>query len=309
MALPVRVIDAHHHYWARPGMDYVVTDLAADVTTVPQVIATVYAECDAWYRPDGPEHLRAVGETEWVATNDTALVAGIVGYADLRAGAHVEEVLSAHVLAGLGRFCGVRQRAVWDSHPAIRPGLPFTGPGLLLDADFQRGVRVLARMGLSFDAWVYFPQLPEVAALARAVPEATIVLNHLGGPIVMGPYTDRDLVLAAWRPLLAELAGCPNVVVKLGGIGMPIYGQDWHKRAQQPAADEVAAVWGEPIRWCIDAFGPERCMFESNFPVDRLSMSYTTIWQVFDHTSASYDDAERQELFHDTAQRVYRLQV
>ncbi len=305
MALPERICDAHHHLWARPGMEYVAADLRADIATVPAVSRTVYVECDAWYREDGPEHLRVVGETEWVVAHADPLTDAIVGTADLRLGERVGETLRAHIEAAGGRFRGIRQRATWDASELIRRTDPDPGPSLLLDPSFRAGFGVLHRLGLSFDAWVYFPQLPEVVDLARAFSEATIVLNHLGGPIVLGPYTDRDAVLQRWRPLITDVAACPNVVIKLGGIGMPLYGMGWHKHPSLPGAEEVAEAWRDPIRLCIDAFGVDRCLFESNFPVDRISMSYATLWDTFDLLTSDLSATERAALFYDTATSVY----
>lgn len=288
-------------------MEYLPADLRADIATVPQVVRTVFVECDAWYRELGPEHLRVVGETEWVVENADPFVEGIVGTGDLRLGGRAEEMLHAHVAAGSGRFRGIRQRATWDGDPAIRPSDPDPGPGLLLDLAFRQGFEVLHSLGLSFDAWMYFQQLPDLVDLARTYPEATIVLNHLGAPITIGPYGDREATHAMWRELMTEVATCENVVLKVGGIGMPMYGSTWHKASMQPGPDEVAAAWGDSIRFCIDAFGPDRCMFESNFSVDKISISYATLWAAFDQISADYSPAERAALFHDTAVSAYRL--
>ena len=305
MTLPDRICDPHHHLWLRQGMEYLPADLRADIDTVPQVVRTVFVECDAWYRENGPDHLRAVGETEWVVANADPVVQGIVGTGDLRLGARTEEVLRAHVEAGAGRFRGIRQRATWDAD--LRPSDPDPGRGLLLDPAFREGFEVLHSLGLSFDAWMYFPQLPDLIDLASAYPDTTIVLNHLGAPITLGPYRNRDTTHARWRELLADVARCPNVVVKVGGIGMPMYGTTWHQAAQQPGPEEVAAAWGDRVRFCIETFGPDRCMFESNFSVDKISMSYSTLWAAFDLMTATYSPTERAALFHDTAARSYRL--
>ncbi|MET0910499.1 MAG: amidohydrolase family protein, partial [Ilumatobacteraceae bacterium] len=283
-----------------------------DLATVTEVATTVFVECGAWYRPTGPEHLRVVGETEWVVANGPAQIAGIVGAGDLRLGSLTAEMLEAQVVAAGGRLRGIRQRATWDAHPSIKPGVPYAGNGLLLDPWFRRGFEVLHAMGLSFDAWMYFPQLSDLVDLARAFPDTPIVLNHLGGPITLGPYGDRAATLDIWRPLMAEVAGCPNVFLKIGGIGMPMYvatGDRSTGRAggAKATTDEVVELWTDPVRYCIEAFGTERCMFESNFPVDKLTVSYATLWEAFDVMSADLSTAERADLFHDTAVRAYQL--
>ena len=312
MTLPDRICDPHHHLWEVPGMEYTPDDLLTDLATVPQVTSTVFVECDAWYRSSGPEHLRVVGETEWVVANGPAIIAGIVGAGDLRLGPRTAEMLEAQVDAGAGRFRGIRQRATWDAHPSIRPGVPYVGQGLLRDPWFDRGFTILESMGLTFDAWLYFPQLPDLIALARAHPDATIVLNHLGGPITLGPYHDRAATHATWRGLLSEVARCENIVLKVGGHGMPMYlgrrrldaGAD---RSAPFEPDAVVDLWGDAIRFSIDAFGPDRCMFESNFPVDKLSMTYATLWEAFDLITNGWSPDERAALFHDTAARTYRI--
>lgn len=304
--MPDRICDPHHHLWDLPSRHYVVGDLMADVATVPAVTKTVFVECSAWYRESGPEHLREVGETEWVTAN-ADIVEGIVGATDLRLGAKTSEALEAHLAAAEGKLRGIRHRATWDPSPLIHPSQPDPGAGLLLDPRFRDGFRVLDSHGLSFDAWVYFPQLPDVVDLARAFPDTTIILNHLGGPIVLGPYIDRGEVLARWRELMVDVANCPNIALKVGGIGMPIYGMGWHKQQTAPTAEAVADWWRDPVRWCIDTFGVDRCMLESNFPVDRMSMPYATLWESFDMITADLSPPERDNLFYGTATRTYRL--
>lgn len=306
---PERICDAHHHLWQREWSPYAVEDLRADLATVPEITSTVYIECDAWYRSDGPEHLRPVGETEWVVSHVDDVTRGIVGYADLRLPRDaVTEVLGAHVAAGAGRFRGIRQMAPHDPSPLITPFDPDPGPELLRDPRFRTGFDVLSRMGLTFDAWVFFPQLPEVVELAQAFPDTRIVLDHLGGPIGMGPYAGRRAeVLERWRPLMRDVAACPNVALKLGGIGMTIYGLGFHRRPTPTTVDDIVAAWGDEIRWCIETFGAERCMFESNFPVDSMSMGYATLWEAFFAMTADASAAERAALFHDNAVAVYSL--
>jgi predicted TIM-barrel fold metal-dependent hydrolase len=304
----IPICDAHHHLWAMPTSTYLVEDFHADLaSTEHHVTSTVYMECGAWYRESGPEHMRPIGETEWVAQHVDARTQGIVGHADLRLGDAVAEVLDAHAAAGGGLFRGIRHMATWDASPEIKP-MPMSGPHLLADPQFRRGFTALTRAGLSFDAWLYFPQLPDLCELADVFSESSIILNHLGGPIIMGPYTDRRQVLATWRPLVEQVAERPNVVMKLGGIGMPIYGLGWHKQPSPPTAEEVAAAWREPVRFCIEAFGVDRCMFESNFPVDKFSMSYATLWDAFALMVDDLSRDERNALFSGTATNVYRLE-
>jgi predicted TIM-barrel fold metal-dependent hydrolase len=309
------ICDPHHHLWHHATDPYLLTHLHADTGAGHNVVETVFVDCMAEYRTDGPEHLRPVGETAWVAglaaeseAGDGATIAGIVGFADLTLGAAVEEVLAAHVEAGDGRFRGIRHATSWDASPDVRNAHTSPPEGLLGHDDFRAGLATLGRMGLSFDAWMYHPQLGELVDLARAHPDVTIVLDHLGGPLGIGPYADRrDEVRAAWEAPMAELAGCSNVHLKLGGIGMAIYGLAWHHAPAAPTSEALAGAWGPQIEWCIERFGPDRCMFESNFPVDRRSCSYVVLWNAFKRIAAGCSDAERAELFRGTARRAYRL--
>ena len=307
----LEICDPHHHLWDYPESVFRIEQLRADIGP-RHVSSTVFVECGSEYRADGPEPMRSVGETVWVESLAAAAAdgsaSGIVGFADLTLGAAVADVLAAHIEGGAGRFRGIRHVNAFDADDRIRASHTNPPPGLLGRADFRAGYAELAAAELSFDAWLYFPQLPELVALARAQPDVPIVLDHLGGPIGIGPYEGRrDEILATWRASMAEVAACENVTLKLGGIGMPIFGQSWHKQDVSPTSEEVAAVWGDPIRWCIDTFGPSRCMFESNFPVDRASVSYSTLWNSFVIMAAGYDDKERQQLFRQTALTAYRI--
>jgi L-fuconolactonase len=314
MTLPARICDPHHHLWNLSWSHYLVDDLRGDLATVPNVVRTMFVECGAWYRAAGPQHLLEVGETEWVVANATAPgvlgaaeLAGIVGAIDLRLGARTQEAIDAHIAAADGRFRGIRHRATWDASSLIPLAEPDPGPGLLRDPAFRRGFAAMHARGLVFDAWMYFPQLGDLVDLARAFPDTTIVLNHLGGPITVGPYGDRDAMSVRWRELMADVARCSNIMLKVGGIGMPMYGVTWHKQPERPSAEAVATVWRERVRWCIEQFGVDRCMFESNFPVDRLGIDYATLWDAFDLMTGDLSPDERDALFHDTACRTYRL--
>lgn len=311
-----RICDPHHHLWDHPTDRYLLEELRRDTGAGHRIERTVFVECTSCYRDEGPEALRPVGETEFVAAQAEASaatpgaeIAGIVGFADLTLGDAVAEVLDAHVEAGRGRFRGIRHATAWDASPQVRVAHTRPPEGLLGDRSFRAGVGALGRAGLSFDAWLYHPQLPELTDLARAHPDVSIILDHLGGPLGVGPYSGRRTeVREVWRGDLAEVATCDNVTLKLGGIGMPVFGLGWHHRPEPPSSQELAEAWGDELRWCIDVFGPDRCMFESNFPVDRRSCSYTTLWNTFQRVADGYSRHERDLLFHDTAVRTYRLE-
>ena len=310
----VPIIDPHHHLWSYPlgpFGQYDLSQLHRDTGSGHRVQATVFVECGASYRTEGPEQLRVVGETEWVAEvadqipPGRSAIAGIVASADLRQGDLVDEVLAAHEAAGRGRFRGIRHRT---NHDPLVSGDHDAEPGIMTDPRFVDGMRRLAAGGYTFDAWSFHCQIPELVAVARAVPEITIVSNHLAGPVGVGPYADdRRSSMERWRSLVSDLADCPNVVLKLGGIGMDVFGIPWNERPAPPTSAEIVDVWRDDIRWCIDAFGPERCMFESNYPVDGLGIGYAVLWNAFKTIAADHDPADRAALLHDTAQRVYRL--
>ncbi|MCC7366496.1 MAG: amidohydrolase family protein [Dehalococcoidia bacterium] len=313
------IVDPHHHLWDRPGNRYVLQDLAADVSG-HNVRQTVFVECGAMYRADGPDEFRVVGETEWVQGvaaesasgryGELRAAAGIVGSADLRLGDRVVPVLEAHIAASPNRFRGVRHRAAFAAEGVLPVPRAVQFEHLLLDAKFREGFRHLRTHALSFEAWVYHDQVPEVTDLARAFPDTTIIFNHLGGPLGVGAFAGRhDEVFEAWRPAVTELARCENVVAKVGGIQMPINGFGWHERERPPTSDELLAANRRWYEHTIEQFGPRRSMFESNFPVDKASCSYTVLWNQFKKLSQGYAPDDRAALFHDTAVRVYRLPV
>jgi predicted TIM-barrel fold metal-dependent hydrolase len=299
------IIDPHHHLWMRGSHPYLVPQLARDTGSGHRILATVFIECLAEHRGEGPEHLKPVGETAWVAGLEGSPVAGIVGSADLRQHGTIDETLEAHVEAGRGAFRGIRHAAALDPEGRFRPSHHRPPPGLYRDADFRRGFARLAANGLSFDAWAYHPQLADLADLARAFPDTVIVVDHVGGPLrVRDPATFRD-----WRAHLEALARCPNVVVKLGGLGMPSNGFGWERRARPLTSEEMLADAGDWYRAALDAFGPARTMAESNFPVDRQSLSYAVFWNAMKRLAADLSFDERQDLFWRTAARTYRLPV
>ena len=319
------ICDPHHHFWdfrtARiPYQRYLLHELAADINSGHNVRSTVFIEARAMYRADGPEEMRPVGEVEFVQGLAAASASGlygpgraaaaIVGHANLNLGERVAAVLEALRAASPNRFRGIRHSVTWDPHPEVENTAAHKIQAQLASEQFRAGARVLARMGLSLEAWLYFPQLSELADFAKAVPDLTIVLNHIGGLLRVGPYASRDdEVLATWRRGIAAVAACPNVYVKLGGVGMPRTGFDWHTRTTPVGSEELAKSMAPFMTYCIEQFGPSRSMFESNFPVDKVSFSYNVMYNAFKRLSKSYSTSERAAMFHDTAARVYRVDV
>lgn len=306
------IVDAHHHFYDRPGWRYLIDEYAADVRAGHRVRASVYMQALTRYRASGPEALKPVGETEYVAEvtegSVRRIAAGIVGHADLRLGAAVKEVLEAHLQAGRGRFRGVRHLTTWDADSSLANPLTAAPAGLLLDRTYRAGLAQLAPLGLSYDAWLFFPQLPELIDTAKAFPDTTIVVNHCGGIVRIGAYKGREAeVFERWSLSMRELSRLPNVHVKLGGLGMRINGFGFDSNELPPSSAHLASAWQPWIETCIEAFGADRCMFESNFPVDKGSYSYVTGWNAFKRLTAAYSATERQQLFEGTVSRVYRL--
>jgi predicted TIM-barrel fold metal-dependent hydrolase len=313
------IVDTHHHLWERGGHRYLLHEFLADARTGHNLVASVFVECEAMYRKRGPAEMRPVGQTEFVAGQaamsesglygETRVAAGIVGFADLTLGDRVEPVLEANIRAGGGRFRGVRHSAAWDASEIIGNSRTARGPHLLMQPDFRAGLARLAALGLSLDAWVFHPQLADVVDLARAFPQASIVVCHVGGPLGYGPYAGkRDEVYAAWKPQIVELARCPNVVMKLGGMMMRLAAYDYRTQPTPPTSAELADLWRPFIEPCIELFGAERCMFESNFPVDKMGIGWVAMWNALKRLAAGASAAEKLALFSGTARRVYRLE-
>ena len=315
------ICDPHHHFWdgqtGRAQPRYLLDELLRDTGAGHRVTQTVFVECRSMYRAGGPPELRPVGETEFVQGlaaqsasgqyGPPSAAAAIVAYADLMLGEAVMPVLEAHAIAGHGRLRGVRFTTAWDASPEIAVARA-QGPGMMADAQFRRGLACLERMGLSFDAIVYHPQLPELAALARDFPNLPIILNHVGRPLGIGPYAGRrDELLPEWRRGIDAVAECPNVVVKVGGLGNPISGFDWHARPFPPGSRELAQQAAPYYLYTIEKFGAARCMFESNFPVDKQSYSYAVCWNALKRLTRDFSAGEQSDLFHNTAARAYRL--
>ena len=312
------IVDPHHHLWDRGGQRYLIEEMAADIASGHDIVATVYVDCRSMYRADGPEAFRPVGEVEFAngvaavsasgAYGKARICAGIVSHVNLLLGEGARAVLEAEIAAGNGRFRGIRHSSAWDADPDVA-GMYATRPkGLLLDAGFRKGFACLAPLDLSFDAWLFHPQLGEFIDLARTFPDTRIILDHCGGPVGIGSYANRrDEIFPIWRASIKEAAKCPNVVVKLGGLAMRLLGYDFHERPKPPSSEQAAAAWRPYIETCIEAFGPSRCMFESNFPPDKGQCSYQVIFNAFKRLAAEYSEAEKTALFSKTASDFYRL--
>ena len=316
------ICDPHHHFWdQRPDRvepRYMLDQLMADTGSGHNIVSTVFVEARSMYRDGASDEMRPVGEMEFVQGiaaqsasgiyGNTRAAHGIVGHANLHLGSNVRPVLEALRAASPNRFSGIRHGVGWDPHPEIASPGAYPFPNQLASDDYRAGARVLAEMNLSLDVSCLHPQLPEVADFARAVPDLTIVLNHVGGLMRTGPYASNpDETMDNWRAGIAAAASAPNVVLKLGGVGMARTGFDWHQRSTPVGSEEVATSIDPIMRYCIEQFGPSRCMFESNFPVDKESFSYHVMWNAFKRMSADFSASERADMFHDCAARAYRL--
>jgi predicted TIM-barrel fold metal-dependent hydrolase len=330
------IVDAHHHLWFRsaealaagegdsllskalaPTMRkyarYLFDDFLADLTSGHNVRASVFIDAHAMYRADGPEPMKSVGEVEFVngvaamsasgAFGEVRACAGIIGGVDLAMGDSAKAVLEAQAVAGGDRYRGIRTVTLYDEDAQIMGG--GGSPHVLLDETFRAGFRHLAALGLSFDAMVFGPQLPDVIDLARSFPDTQIILNHFGGPLAIGRHAaQREERIASWRESIRTLAQCPNVAVKLGGIGMAFLGF-----APAASSAELAELWRPYVEVCIEAFGADRCMFESNYPVDAAAAPYPVLWNAYKRLAAGASAEEKAALFAGTATRIYRLDL
>ena len=312
----LRIVDPHHHLWDRGGSRYLAEELHEDTSKGHNVTNTVFIECKAEYRRNSQERFQSLGETEFVAKEAERLeefsetkISGIVGFVDLGLGEELEEVLVAHDRSSYGLMRGVRHATAWSDDPEISIAHTKPTKGVMGSKLFLKGVSKLSEFDFSFDAWLYFNQLPELLYLARVTPETNIVINHLAAPLKIGKWAETPQeVDEIWRSNLQELANCENVYLKIGGIGMDNYfANDWVNQTKPPTSDEVASVWKEKILWCIELFGTHRCMFESNYPVDRLTLPYSVIWNCFQKVTDSFTESEKSDLFSSTACTVYRI--
>jgi predicted TIM-barrel fold metal-dependent hydrolase len=313
----IAICDPHHHMWDRPGSVYMVEELLADAEG-HNLVDTVFVECRSAYRQDGPPEMAPVGETEFmeeIAVRSladpncpTEVAKGIVGHVDLTLGDGVAPVLEAHVAASPERFRGIRHACAWHPSPDMPPGYMNSPAELMRDPAFRKGLAKLQEMKLSFDSWAYFTQATELAEIARDFPELIIISDHTSGVLGIGPYTGkREETFGEWEAAIEKLAAHPNIYMKLGGLAMPLTGFDWPERDVPPGSEEVAEAFAPYHLACIEAFGVERCMFESNFPVDKISCSYRVLWNAFKRVVQGFSPEEKAWLFHDAAAAAYRI--
>jgi predicted TIM-barrel fold metal-dependent hydrolase len=314
------IVDPHHHLWDRGGLRYLIEEITDDIASGHNIIATVYVEARSMYRASGPEALRPVGEVEFVngvaamaasgSYGKALICAGIVGHTNLLLGDGAKAVLEAEIAAGGGRFRGIRHSSAWDADKTAAAFYANRPKGLLLDSTFRKGFACLAPLGLSFDAWLFYPQLNEFIDLARAFPGTKICLDHCGGVVGIGSYANRRKEnFKVWSASIREAAKCENVVVKLGGLAMRLPGFGFDEWPKPPSSEQAAAAWKPYLETCIEAFGPNRCMFESNFPPDKGQCSYQVLFNAFKRIAAPYSESEKTALFSKTATDFYRLQL
>src|ERR1700730_2753020 len=314
------IIDPHHHLWDKPRYTYLFPELLADVATGHKIVATMYEQAREMYRADGPEELQSLGETEFVngvaamsasgKYGPTRCIAGIVGFVDLRLGSRAKGLLERHIAVSDNRLRGIRNGSTWSDDPTLKTFTAGGPQGLLLDKSFCEGFASLAPLGLTFDARMFQTQLGDLVDLARAFPQTTIVLNHCGAPLAVGPYAGkREEAFAEWSDRIRQVANLPNTYVKLGGLGMKPIGYTFFDNDQPPSSQDLEKAWRPYIETCITAFGPQRSMFESNFPVDKGTCSYQVLWNAFKRIATGYTADEKTALFSGAASKAYRLAV
>ena len=310
----IRIIDPHHHLWDFPTSTYLVKELQADTSSGHKVEKTIYMECGVGYYEEGPEHLRSVGETESVSSHAEeskvtggSPIAGIVSRADLRTGDLLDEVLDAHLEVSNGLFRGIRHAGASAEYPDELL-IPGAAPrDLFQDENFINGVKLLGRRGFTYDTWHYHYQNKDFIDLVSKVSDTQIILDHFGTPLGVGPYaSQKEEIYQEWKKDMKELSMLDNVVMKIGGLAMPDNGFGWDKRSKPATSDEFVEAQRRYYLHVIDCFGPERCMMESNFPVDRRSISYHVLYNGLKKIVSDFSEDEKDQMFYRTAETIYK---
>ena len=318
----IPICDPHHHFWdyrneRLPYQRYLLHELMNDINT-HNVQSTVFIEARAMYNDNAPKDFKPVGEVEFVQGLSAASASGvygksraassIIGHANLNLGSKVEPVLEALISASPNRFKGIRHIVAWDKNKEVATTPVYKLEEQMSTNNFIEGAKVLNKMGLTFDSWMYFHQLPQLLNLAKQIPTLPIIVDHIGGLLQVGPYSQRkEEVIETWKKNISDLSECPNVSIKLGGLGMPITGHDWHLREKPVGSKELSGQMKPYLDYCIEKFGPNRGMFESNFPVDKVSFSYRVLYNAFKRYSKNFSKSERSAMFHETAVKIYDI--
>lgn len=312
------IIDSHHHLWDRSYSRYLFDELLTDFNSGHRIIGSIYVQCKSMYRKDGDPAFNSVGEVEFVNGIAAQFASGqygqhlgcqgIVGFADLQLGDNVEPILERLIQAGGGRLKGIRNTTAWHADPEVVSNPNPPPAGLLQTTQFLDGCKKLSQKNLVLDIWAYHTQLSEVYVLALQCPDLTIVLDHVGGPLGVGhDATSNERGFTYWHEQMKKIAKCQNVKLKIGGFGMKIIGHPFYREPLPPTSLDLANAWRKYVDAVIELFGPRRCMFESNFPVDKGMFSYQVLWNAFKRLSFRYSEVERNFLFRDCARETYRL--
>ena len=316
------ICDPHHHFWdyKKDSVEptYLLPEILKDINSGHNIVSTVFIECGAMYNQNDPVEKQVINETEFVngiaamshsgLYGKTKIAAGIVGSAPLLLGDKVASILDKHIAITPDRFKGIRSQAAMHPDGSIPVARARPPEGVYLDKKFHEGFTHLAKRNLSFEAWCYHPQLPQLIELAKKFTNTCIILNHFGGPLGVGSFEKKEEeTYEFWIKQIKELSKCENVVAKLGGIAMEINGYNWHKNTSPPSGIELINRTKKYYENTIELFGVDRCMFESNFPVDKVSCSYVNLWNGFKNLTKDYSDSEKTKLFHDNATRVYKI--
>ena len=313
----LKICDPHHHLWQHPNNTYLAEEFLQDINSGHKISSTVFVECMSSYYKDSSKALAPVGETKFIEElaernvknrSRTDIAKAIVGFADLLLGDAVEKVLDAHLEESPYRFKGIRHACGWDSSDQIRNSHTNPKRFLYLDETFQKGFAKLFDYGFTFDAWLYHPQHQDLITLAKSFPNQIIIVDHVGGPLGIGPYQNKQQsVFQCWKKTISQLAECENIFMKLGGLSMATSGFEWHKKNKPPTSLQLAEATAPYLNFCIEKFGTKRCMFESNFPVDKISCSYNILWNSFKRITGSFSIDEKRDLFHDVAVKIYDI--
>tara|TARA_B100001142_G_scaffold213228_1_gene211339 strand:+ start:1885 stop:2913 length:1029 start_codon:yes stop_codon:yes gene_type:complete len=313
------IIDPHHHLWngdnqLASSFPYLIDNLSEDTNSGHNIVGTIFMECAQGYYHEGEDKYKPIGETEYVMkvikdskkTSNSANIIGIISFADLMLGSEVKDVLNQHILIGEGLFKGIRHAAGWDQSNEIHNSHSNPIKNIYYDPSFRKGAEELIKLNLTFDAWHYHNQISDLSIFAKDYPELTIIHDHFGGPLGVGPYQGKKQeIFKKWKDDISQLSENKNVHSKLGGLAMPVNGWNFHKQDKPATSDQIIEMHYDYYLHAIECFGVDRCMFESNFPVDRRSISYHVLWNAFKKMVSNYSNEDKNKLFFQNAKDIY----